>query len=148
MKLTAGLIGGLFLLACFFFLGSQNQAMAGTIPENLMILRITIEGKYKPVSTAVENKEAGDMAAGSPGYLLGVTNKGSETETPYRFEVSPGIEVTRGSNRVLSMDQLPVPCEAIVHFLPLKNGYRNAYRIEVVKTGADATVKWQTPDDE
>ena len=148
MKLTDRLIGGLFLLACFLVLGSQDRAMAGTMPENLMTLRLTIEGKYRPVSTAVENKDTGDMAAGSPGYLLGVTNRGRETETPYRFEVVPGIEVTRGSDQVLSMDQLPVPCEAIVHFLPLKNGYRNAYKIEVIKKGANATVKWQTPDHE
>ena len=148
MKLTAGLIGGLSLLACFILLGFQERSMAGAIPENLMTIRLTIEAKYKPVSTAVENEDTGDVAAGFPGYLLAVTNKGRETEAPYRFEVSPGIEVTMGSDRVLSMDQLPVPCEAIVHFLPLKNGYRNAYRIEVVKTDADATVKWQTPEHE
>jgi len=98
------------------------------------------------ITTTIQSKIRGPLPMAEPGQkeVSGVRAVDIVTEAG-RFHITSGTKVVRGK-KLISMDDLAVPCEARIVYQPLRRNDPNALKIEVKKILAGATKKWAKPE--
>lgn len=96
--------------------------------------------------TTIERKVLGDLESPEPGTKEQATRRAMEIYTssgPY--SIIDGTQVTDANGKIISMDALPVPCEAEIVYQPLRSYRRNALEIHVKNILPKASKKWSDP---
>ncbi len=70
-----------------------------------------------------------------------VSRKMTILASEQRFNIIEETEILMGGNKI-SMDDLPVPCKALIIYQPLRKNNANILQIKVLKVLAGATGRW------
>ncbi len=103
----------------------------------------TAQSQTEPAMvTIIQSKVRGPLSAAEPGQKEeGSRSMVIETESG-PFYIIRETEVFNPAGKLISMENLSVPCEASIVYQPLRRNDKNALRIEVKKVLAGATKKW------
>lgn len=120
-------------VALLFLLG------VGTCPATAQ------EQEEKNITTTIERKIRGPQPVAEPG----LKDKGGRTmiiiTAAGRFNITSATEVVDKDGKMSSMDDLRVPCEALIVYQPLRRNDPNALRVEVKKVLPGAKSSWAAP---
>ena len=102
-----------------------------------------MEDEGKSTSTVITQKRRGPVLTGEQGYPLPDSKRNMVLVTSTgRYRITASTEVLGTAGQTISMDELPVPCEAWIVYQPLKRNDPNALRVEVKRILAGATKAW------
>ncbi|MEA3548203.1 MAG: hypothetical protein U9R66_11140 [Thermodesulfobacteriota bacterium] len=96
----------------------------------------------KSTLTVINNKIRGPLLLSEGGEKQDrVSRKMTILTSEQRFNIIEETEVLMGDKEI-SMDNLPVPCQAQIIFQPLRKNNANVLQIKVLKLLAGASTRW------
>ncbi|MBU0730212.1 MAG: hypothetical protein KKA70_10755 [Proteobacteria bacterium] len=130
----------IIVTAGIMFFCAVFQAMLVAAQANPPALILT-------VTATIEQKVKLDPAVGS--FVLGreasSVARQSIVADGRRYYITAKTELISNSGSRLSMESLPVPCKALIHYQPLQNNDPNAVKIVVQSVNQGASILWETP---